>query len=730
MDKDRSRDLAESLRISPMPVILLLAVPAVVMSMGAFSLPHPHQALILALCTYATVLLLLGCNALRPTYAPYATLCAYLAVIAAGALVTEMPSLWILCCAVTVLAAALAGNRVAIYTGILVAAIYAGLGLASVLDWRLAAPTIVLDLGLVATLAALLQPVYTLAYWSYERYDRAQVLLDEARNRQAELKQTIDALAHANRELALAHDRIVALRQVAEDARRTKSTFVSNVSHEFRAPLNIIIGLAEILLDAEQVYGQPLPPEAREDIAILYRNCQHLHDLVNDVLDLSQIESGQLALRREWVDLSDILASAAEIVRPLASTKGLSLELQVSPGLYAYCDPRRIRQVILNLVSNAARFTEHGGIVIDAHQEGDEILVSVQDTGPGIALDDVERIFEPFQQSATAGAVLGKGSGLGLAISREFVRMHDGQIWVETKPGEGSTFAFRLPVQPGAGPIVPAERWITSAWYDHVRTTQVPTETLGDRVIVCDTTGRLAGVIERYAGDMEPVLVPSRQQVASACQDLTARAVLLCANGAEELLGDMQTLGGTLPGTPIVGIVLPATPPQEDLGGALAYNTKPVSIDSLVKVFANHPTAPHRVRVVDDEADSRHVLSALLQHLDPACEIREAFSGEQALSVLATWRPDLILLDVVMPRMDGWQTLATLQGDRQLSAIPAIMISAQDRYLQPLTGTVLLASIQGGMNLGKLLAAFRALNEILLPHSGAPAAAHRGTPPE
>jgi len=722
---DRRQELEASLTLSPTPFLLFLALPALLCAVAAFSLPHPDAALLFAVGLYGALPIFWLFNSRRPQQAPLATVGAYLATIAIGALVVADTRAWLLGCAVTVLAAALGGKRLAIPTGALLTVAFVALGLAHLLAWPLAALGLVLNAMLLATVLALLRPVHTLAYWSFERYDRAQALLDEARDRQAELKQAVEALAHANRELALAHDRVSALRLVAEDARRTKASFVSNVSHEFRAPLNIIIGLAEILLDARKVYGSDLPPEAREDIAILYRNCQHLHDLVNDVLDLSQIEAGQLALHREWVDLGAILQAATTIVSPLVAAKGLALELDIAQDLHVFCDPRRIRQVVLNLVSNAARFTEQGRIAVSARLDGDQVLVSVADTGPGIQLDDVARIFEPFQQSATGGAVLGKGSGLGLAISREFVHLHEGRIWVETAPGQGSTFFFRLPIQPAAELPTSAQRWITPAWYDHVRTTRVATAVLGDRVIIHDETARMADILGRYAGELELVEAPVWGNIPAMCAETSARAVLLCSQDEGALLGQVQALAQQLQGTPIIGMATAPARAADELGGALDYITKPISAESLQGVLRRLDRAPQRLLIVDDEEDSRHVLRAQFERLVPAIAIQEARSGREALAMLAQWQPDLLLLDVIMPEMSGWQTLAALKAQPALAPVPVVMVSAQDRYAQPLTGSLLLASIQGGMNLSKLLAAFRALNDVLLPHSGAPAATPR-----
>jgi len=731
MQNTRDPDLESDLKASPRASIVLLAVAAALLTLGAFSLARPTIALVMAVCLYGAAAGLWLFSDHHPREGRIVTVAVYLVVIAIGASVLGIPELALLGCGVTAMAAALSGATLALCAGGAEALVLIALGLTGVLSWTLALVGIALDGAVLASALVMLGPMRTLVYWAYERYDHARALLDEARQRQAELKQALNDLAHANRELALAHDRIAALRLVAEDSRRTKAQFVSNVSHEFRAPLNIIIGLAEILLDAQQVYGQELPAEARKDVAILYRNSQHLVGLVNDVLDLSQIEAGQLSMRREWVDLGGILRSAAEMVRPLAAAKDLTLTVHTADDLVpVFCDPRRIRQVVLNLVSNAARFTEQGGIVITARREGDAVVVSVQDTGPGISLEDIERIFEPFEQSASTGAVLGRGSGLGLTISREFVQLHDGSIWVNSVPGQGSTFSFRLPIGPVAGPVAPAERWLAPAWSVRERSSRTPVGDLGDRVVLYDRAGRLGAALDRYAGDIELLSAADADEVRRLCTQESARSVLLCSGDSVGLLREVQSLADDLPGTPVLGITMTADAAGDGRGGALAYVIKPVTVEGLRSAFQAVGVEGAVVLVVDDDPDARHVLAAQLRRLHDGIQVLEAASGAEALAIAAERRPDLMLLDVIMPGMDGWQTLAAVRARDDLASLPVVMVSAQDLHAEPLTGSLMMASIQGGLSLGKMIDAFRAITDVLLPHAQKPAAEPRGSHPE
>jgi signal transduction histidine kinase len=207
-----------------------------------------------------------------------------------------------------------------------------------------------------------------------------------------------------------------------------------------------------------------LPTAVIEDLGIIFRNCEHLASMVDDVLDLSQAESGQLVLHREPTDLAEVISEAAAVVRPLIQKKGLRLDIETGALPAVYCDRTRIRQVVLNLLSNAARFTEAGGITLRGTAEDGRVTVSIQDTGPGIAPQDRTRIFEPFCQGSQPLWRDRSGSGLGLSISKQFVEMHGGRIWLESELGVGTTFRFELPLAQSLEPSGSYSRWLSEAW--------------------------------------------------------------------------------------------------------------------------------------------------------------------------------------------------------------------------------------------------------------------------
>jgi signal transduction histidine kinase len=229
-----------------------------------------------------------------------------------------------------------------------------------------------------------------------------------------------------------------------EEASQHKSQFLANMSHELRTPLNAILGYAELMADG--AYGEP----SEKMLGILKRleaNGKHLLGLINDVLDLSKIEAGQLVLELSDYSIQDIAQTVRSTLEPLAADKKLAFKLDLARDLPpGHGDGRRLTQVLINLVGNAIKFTDAGEIAIKAEANNGAFCVSVRDTGPGISAADQAKLFQEFQQADNAITRKKGGTGLGLAISKRIIEMHGGRIWVESQPGQGSTFTFTLPV--------------------------------------------------------------------------------------------------------------------------------------------------------------------------------------------------------------------------------------------------------------------------------------------
>jgi signal transduction histidine kinase len=232
-------------------------------------------------------------------------------------------------------------------------------------------------------------------------------------------------------------------RQLAE-ASQHKSQFLANMSHELRTPLNAILGYTELILDS--IYGD-MPEKARAVLDRVQRNGRHLLGLINDVLDLSKIEAGQLVLALADYSLKNVVETVYTAVEQLAKEKKLAFTIDVSPNLPGgHGDERRLTQVLLNLAGNAIKFTDQGEVAIKASVANASFEVAVRDTGPGISAADQAKLFQEFQQADNSITRKKGGTGLGLAISKRIIEMHGGRIWVESSLGQGSTFAFTLPV--------------------------------------------------------------------------------------------------------------------------------------------------------------------------------------------------------------------------------------------------------------------------------------------
>jgi signal transduction histidine kinase len=229
-----------------------------------------------------------------------------------------------------------------------------------------------------------------------------------------------------------------------EEASQHKSQFLANMSHELRTPLNAILGYTELMADG--AYGEP----SEKMFGVLKRleaQGKHLLGLINDVLDLSKIEAGQLVLELSDYSVQDIAQTVRSTLEPLAADKKLGFKVEVAPQLPSgHGDGRRLTQVLINLVGNAIKFTDAGEVAIKAEAHNGSFHVSVRDTGPGISSADQARLFQEFQQADNAITKKKGGTGLGLAISKRIIEMHGGRIWVESQPGQGSTFTFTLPV--------------------------------------------------------------------------------------------------------------------------------------------------------------------------------------------------------------------------------------------------------------------------------------------
>jgi signal transduction histidine kinase/CheY-like chemotaxis protein len=581
-------------------------------------------------------------------------------------------------------------------------------------DTPLAATALIGAWSMVLLIWLTKRPLITALEWFWASYDQSHALLEKARDYQVELNQTLEDLASANTQLNRLNRLAQGLRQAAEDARHEKEQFVARVSHELRTPLNMIIGYSEMILKSPGAYGRKLPPALLADLSVIYRNSQHLSAMIDDVLDLSQIASGQMALSKEHVSLTEILQSAALAVQPLFNSKGLYLKIEIPEEASIYCDRTRIREVAINLLSNAGRFTEQGGVTLMAQKHGEDFLVKVSDTGPGILPGNQERIFVPFEQADHSIQRRYGGTGLGLAISRSFVELHGGKMWVESEVGQGATFYFTLPVEP---PVVlkgDFGRWINPHFHYEERTHRpsLPALQIKPRLVVVDPGGTMPHLLSRYMDEAEVVPVQSLAAATQLIAQTPAQAILVNSRLTEETLEDVRK-AGTAYGTPVLVCSMPGPADAATSLGVSHYLMKPISREVILHTLQQYSLPSKTVLIVDDEPEALQLFRRMILSEDPAIRVITAANGKQALLILLKEPIDLILLDLVMPEMDGIELLKAMSQDAKLKSTPVVVISASDQPQHFLLTEELAIARPGGFTTSQILETIRAVSQIL-----------------
>jgi len=563
-------------------------------------------------------------------------------------------------------------------------------------------------------------PVRQLVQWTEDHYAQARRLLEDTQRSRVGTDEALESLRQANRQLALSNERIATLRRIAEDAERAKNAFVANVSHEFRTPLNMIIGLVEIMVESPELYAVALSPRMREDLNVVHRNCRHLASMINDVLDLTRARAGRMTLKREPVRLQEIVETSVTVVQPLLRQKHLALQLKIQDDLpEVYCDRTRIQQVILNLLSNAARYTEEGGITIEVAQQDQRVLVSVTDTGPGIAPHDVDHIFEPFSQSRSGLLQEKSGSGLGLSISQQFIRLHGGRLWLESQLEAGTSFYFTLPLStPMEHLMAPGHQirndWI---WREQAFRAGRPSDDsalVKPRVIIYDEAQSLYPELLRLSDNVQFVETSTPQEAVSKVQRTPAHAIIINSTTPSAAWSLVEKIRDAAPRTPILGCAVPRTAERAISAGALGHLVKPITRVDLEAAIQAVDRPVRRLLAVDDDLDFLKLLTRMVWVCDRTIEVATASSGAEALDELRGRPPDLLLLDIAMPEIDGWQVLESMKADPQIPEAPTFLVSAQDPAQQPATSKFLLATMDEGLPLSKLLVGVLQMSALLL----------------
>jgi CheY-like chemotaxis protein len=449
------------------------------------------------------------------------------------------------------------------------------------------------------------------------------------------------------------------------------------------------------------------------------------------------------------VVLGEIVTAATEAIRPLFRTKGLYLTTEVPEELAVFCDRTRIREVLLNLLSNAGRFTERGGVRVQARVEGQEVVVSVADTGPGIAAEDQARLFQPFQQADGSIRRRFGGSGLGLSISKHFVDLHGGRMWLESPApgsnltpsappslagkedgeiGPGTAIFFSLPFEPPAADGGAFTRWLSPEWEYRQRTRKwlAPTPDVRTRLVVVEEGTLLQRLLRRYLGDMEIAAAGSLEEAAQELAQRPVQALLindLAVGPAIERIRQSDVLPY---GTPALVCGLPGEEEAAHALGVDGYLVKPVAQEALLAVLDRLQVARGAVLIVDDELDAIQLFWRMLTASGRGYRVLTATNGEQALAILRNERPDVVLLDLVMPTMDGFQLLTKRSEEPAWRDVPVIVMSARDPADHPIMASAVGITRGGGLTVPQLLTYIEVVSGPLT-RNGRPA---RPVPPE
>jgi signal transduction histidine kinase len=563
-----------------------------------------------------------------------------------------------------------------------------------------------------------ISPLLTMVAWTSYSYRMASENLEEARNQRLELKQVQEDLLLANNEQVRLSNSLKVMTEKAEEARRVKEEFVANVSHELRTPLNMIIGFTNLIIKSPQAYAKRLPVRLLADIASIQRNSQHLVELINDVLDLSQVDAGRMAMTRQWSLLEEIIDSAVVAVEPLFHSKGLYLEKDVQEkNLQVYCDSTRIREVVLNLLSNAGRLTEQGGIIVRAWRENEALVVSVTDTGPGISSEDQNRLFEPFQQLDTMLHHRTGGSGLGLSISKRFVEMHEGKMWLESEVGRGTTFFFQIPERPhhDVDEWKPtASRWVNpyQEYIPRQRASRAPHPVYAPRFVIVDPEHTIQHLFERYLDSVTLLSASNLEDAASQMANLSAQVMVVNTPYLEEeRLAALQLP----PNLPVISCWIPGRDEAARRLGVIHYLLKPVEQDLLLSALDKLGKEKMSVLLVDDDLETLHLFARIISTARPSFRVIRASSGQEALQVMKERRPDVVLLDLILPDINGFEILAEKRKDAEICDIPVIVVSSTDPSGIPIVANRFSLHRSGGLSIREFIACLMSVNESLNP---------------
>lgn len=491
--------------------------------------------------------------------------------------------------------------------------------------------------------------------------------LDELRARQLELAQLNRELDETNRGVVALYAELDDRADFLQRASELKSHFLSNMSHEFRTPLNSIAALSQILLD--RLDGD-LSPEQEKQIRFIKGSAQDLTDLVNDLLDLAKVEAGKVTIRPSRFNVTSLFSALRGMLRPLLAQNSSVKLLFDDPDedIQIYSDEAKVSQILRNFISNALKFTERGEVRVSVSRERNEaISFSVADTGIGIKEEDQERIFQEWTQVEGKLQKVAKGSGLGLPLSRKLAQLLGGNVYLRSEVGVGSTFTVVIPISFGGQPEV--------AYVPDVKR-----ELEADKVpiLVVEDNREALFIYEKYLKGSKFQVIPANNisEAREAVRSLHPKAivldVLLQGEHSWDFLRDLKNDPATHD-IPVYVITVVDNRDKAITLGADGFYSKPVDrgwLLSRLEALTDSPLKP-RILVIDDDPVSRYLVRNMLA--DSECELLEAAGGAEGLRMVQECQPALVVLDLAMEGMNGFEVLENLRSDVKTKSLPVVV---------------------------------------------------------